>query len=147
MNVSFNNEVLSWLNHFEATLLSWFELHEEFKLVIILTVEALKEYVSIADYLQPLYLSILYAIGREKLAEPGGFEVSQAWCLLSWLREEPNLLLCEVDAELFRRLGNLRDRLAKQSDFLFVFYLEAHFVKINLPKIWSVNALNIQVFN
>ena len=64
---------------------------------------------------------------RDKLAEPAGLEITHIRRHVLQLRKEADVCLREVHRELLTLLGQDRDALAQQLNFLLVLDLEAHF--------------------
>lgn len=127
MYIGFTYEELARFYYLQRAFLCVLDVNEKLKFVVVLTVKALEEDVPVADNLKALRLILLNAFRRQKLAEPAGFEVCHARSLFSRLGEKPDLCLGEVDAQLFRRLGNIGYALAQEDDLLPVLNLKAHF--------------------
>ena len=76
MYVGLHDEVFSGLDHFKLAIFGTFDFDQKFKLMVILAVEALQKDVTVAYNLKTLGLITLDAVWRQKLAEPGSFEVN-----------------------------------------------------------------------
>ena len=120
------------LHHLEITLIRIRDLNHKLQLGVIDQIKALQESIPVARDLHPISITSQHKIWRHKLAKPARREVTHIRRAILLLREESDVCLREVHAELLTLLRQYRYALAQQLDLLLIFYLETHLFLIFL---------------